>query len=67
MYNNDMVGQQPPPAHTGIPPLHVDPKTGTRILVALLHTLYLRIREKKTSCQFGAITASKYEIWWQQF
>ena len=28
MYNNEMVGQ-PPPAHTGIPPLHVDPKTGT--------------------------------------
>jgi len=36
MYNNDMVGQ-PPPAHTGIPPLHVDPKTGT--CTALLNIL----------------------------
>ena len=32
MYNNDIVGQ-PPPAHTGIPPLHVDPKTGIHIII----------------------------------
>ena len=26
MYNNDY--SQPPPAHMGIPPVHIDPKTG---------------------------------------
>jgi len=36
MYNNDIVGQ-PPPAHTGIPPLHVDPKTGTTLWTSSLH------------------------------
>jgi len=40
MYNNEMVGQ-PPPAHTGIPPLHVDPKTGT----TSEHVVYLSSAE----------------------
>ena len=26
MYNNEFT---PPPAHMGIPPVHIDPKTGT--------------------------------------
>lgn len=29
MYNGEPPYSQPPPAHMGIPPIHIDPKTGT--------------------------------------
>lgn len=32
MYNNEHFAQ-PPPAHMGIPPVHIDPKSGEKIIV----------------------------------
>lgn len=31
MYNNEHFAQ-PPPAHMGIPPVHIDPKSGKKIV-----------------------------------
>lgn len=31
MYNNEHFAQ-PPPAHMGIPPVHIDPKSGKKII-----------------------------------
>uniref|UniRef100_T1JD02 Uncharacterized protein n=1 Tax=Strigamia maritima TaxID=126957 RepID=T1JD02_STRMM len=34
MYPNEPFGPQPPPAHMGIPPVHIDPKTGFNDMIS---------------------------------
>lgn len=40
MYNNEHLAS-PPPAHMGIPPVHIDPKTGKSS--TLIYVLFIQV------------------------
>lgn len=63
MYNNEHFAQ-PPPAHMGIPPVHIDPKSGKKIIDTTTKNHH---KQGNVVVWKGECSVEKWIVGWSKF